>query len=308
MRFRRRFATGGRFRERLDAAGRTLREALVALWTSVSGRMGRPRRRFGRAAPDAVAAGAPGTAGAPARAWSLRDRRVLVAAGVFGGTFAAGYLVAAIALFPAPFLAGRTSIPNVVGREQDQARDALVAAGFAVGTVERITHPSVPAGAVVWQDPPADVVAPEATEVSLLISSGPQRVPVPDVAGYDAAHARVLLEGAGLRIGSTESIQAPTPRDVAVNTRPPAGTPLNPGSDVVLVVSVGAATIRVPALTGLTVEEARLALETAGLALGTAFAQTSLTVAPGEIFYQDPAAGTLSAPGTVVNVRYARSP
>jgi serine/threonine-protein kinase len=76
----------------------------------------------------------------------------------------------------------------------------------------------------------------------------------------------------------------------------------------VLVVSVGAATIRVPTLTGLTVDEARLALETAGLALGTAFSQTTTAVAPGEIFYQEPGAGTLSAPGTAVNVRFARSP
>ena len=63
-----------------------------------------------------------------------------------------------------------------------------------------------------------------------------------------------------------------------------------------------------PTLRGLSVEEARLALETAGLALGTTFPQTTTAAAPGEVFYQDPPAGTLSAPGTVVNVRIARSP
>jgi serine/threonine-protein kinase len=231
-----------------------------------------------------------------------------VLAGALGGTVAFGYLLAALVFFPAPIFTSSTSIPRVLGASEEQARETLGAAGFGVGSVERSPHPTVPAGAVIWQDPPADVVAPEATEVSLLISSGPQRVPVPDVAGYDAQHARMLLEGAGLRIGSTESTQAPTPRNVAVNTRPPAGTTLPPGSEVVLVVSVGAATIRVPNLDGLTVDEARLALETAGLSLGTAFGQTSGNVAPGEIFYQEPSAGTLSAPGTVVNVRFARVP
>jgi beta-lactam-binding protein with PASTA domain len=240
--------------------------------------------------------------------WPFDRRLSLQVAGVFGGTLLFGYLFAAIVLFPAPIFASHRSIPRVLGQEEAKARETLTAAGFGVGDVEREPHPTAPVGTVIWQDPPAEVVAPEATDVSLTLSSGPQRIPVPDVAGYDVEQARTLIEGAGLRVGSTESTQAPTPKDVAVNTRPPAGTALNPGSSVVLVVSVGAATLRVPTLTGLSIEEARLALETAGLALGTAFEQTTTAVAPGEVFFQEPAAGTLSAPGTVVNVRIARSP
>jgi beta-lactam-binding protein with PASTA domain len=240
--------------------------------------------------------------------WPFNRRLSFQVAGVFGGMLLFGYLFAAIVLFPAPIFASHRSIPRVLGQEEAKARETLTAAGFGVGDVEREPHPTAPVGTVIWQDPPAEVVAPEATDVSLILSSGPQRIPVPDVAGYDAEQARSLIEGAGLRVGSTESTQAPTPKNVAVNTRPPAGTTLNPGTSVVLVVSVGAATLRVPTLTGLSIEEARLALETGGLALGTAFEQTTTAVAPGEVFFQEPAAGTLSAPGTVVNVRIARSP
>jgi serine/threonine-protein kinase len=228
--------------------------------------------------------------------------------GVFAGTLVVGYGLAATVFFPAPIIATSRSIPRVLGADEERARDDLRAAGFGIGAIDRVPHPTIPSGAVVWQDPPPDVVAPEATDVALTLSTGPQRIPVPDVAGYDAEDARALLEGAGLRVESTEATQAPTPRNVAVNTRPPAGTTLPPGASVVLVVSVGAATIRVPALLGLTVDEARLVLETAGLALGTSFAQTTNAAAPGEIFYQEPSAGTLSAPGTAVNVRIARSP
>jgi beta-lactam-binding protein with PASTA domain len=240
--------------------------------------------------------------------WPPPSPFVLRMVGLFAGMFVAGYLFAAIVLFPAPFVTTSRSVPRVLGTDEASARETLRGAGFGIGTVQRIPHAVAPSGTVVGQDPPPGVVAPEATEVALTVSSGPQRVPVPDVAGYDAADARALIEAAGLKVGSTESSQAPTPRNVAVNTRPPAGATLPPGTDVVLVVSVGAATIRVPQLNGLTTDEARLALETAGLALGTAFAQTTTAVAPGEIFYQDPSAGTLSAPGTVVNVRIARRP
>jgi eukaryotic-like serine/threonine-protein kinase len=241
------------------------------------------------------------------RAWWRERRLALTAAGVFGGTVLIGYLLAALVFFPAPIFASSKTVPRLIGMQEGAAREVLVRNGLGVATVERAPHPSAEAGVVIWQDPPPEVVAREGTEVALTVSTGPQRIPVPDVAGYEAQDARLLLESAGLKVGSIESTQAPTPANIAVNTRLPAGSMLLPGTAVTLVVSVGAATIRVPTLMGLSVEEARLALETAGLTLGTSFAQTTQAAAPGEIFYQEPAAGTLSAPGTPVNVRIARS-
>jgi beta-lactam-binding protein with PASTA domain len=311
VKFRRRFATGGRLEEFFSSLRARIGEAPGETAPPVSDPVE-------ESAPDAGPGGpptprpVPTSGGSPLvarwRAWAARHPLPVAAAGLLVGTFVIGYLFAALVLFPAPFFAGRHAVPRVLGLEQERAQTALAGAGFTLGSVQRAPHPTVPAGSVFWQDPPPDVSALEATAVDLTVSSGPQRVPVPDVAGYDAEDARTLLEAAGLRVRNTESTQAPTPRNVAVNTRPPAGATLPPGADVVLVVSVGAATIRVPSLTGLTVSEARLALETAGLALGTVFAQTTAAVAPGEVFYQEPSAGTLSAPGTVVNVRLARSP
>jgi serine/threonine-protein kinase len=239
---------------------------------------------------------------------SLRERRfALIASGVFFGTLLVGYLLAALVFFPAPIFASSRSVPRVIGMQEAAARERLDAERLRVGAVIRAAHPTAAAGTVVWQEPPPGIVAPERTDVALTLSDGPRRIPVPDVAGYEAEHARLLIESAGLRVGNTESTTAPTPRNVVVNTRPPAGTTLVPGGSVTLVVSVGTASLRVPSLTGLSIEEARRALETAGLVLGTWFGQTTTEVAPGEVFFQDPAAGTLSAPGTAVHVRVARS-
>jgi beta-lactam-binding protein with PASTA domain len=335
VKFRRRFATPGRLKEFLSALRHRLGIARHSAAPSATDaqtpaapeqeqeaeaeivqRTARPRPEQIPSLDELLSAQAPTASGEEPGAagwlsrwrWPVRHRQTLEAAGVLAGTLLLGYLLAALVLFPAPIFASHRSVPRVLGMDEVKARDALTAAGFGIGAVQREPHPTAPAGTVVWQDPPAEVVAPEATDVALTLSSGPQRIPVPDVAGYDAEIARSLIEGAGLRVGSVESTQAPTPQNVAVNTRPPAGTTLNPGTDIVLVVSVGAATIRVPTLLGLSADEARLALETAGLALGTTFPQTTTAVAPGEVFYQDPPAGTLSAPGTVVNVRIARSP
>jgi beta-lactam-binding protein with PASTA domain len=257
-------------------------------------------------APGPVADTADPSGATPAP-WWRRQRFALVAAGVLGGSVLGGYLLAALVFFPAPIFAASKSVPRLIGLQEGAAREALVRNGLGVAAVEHAPHPSAATGVVIWQDPPPEVVAREGAEVTLTVSTGPQRIPVPDVAGYEAQDARLLIESAGLEVRAIESTQAPTPKNVAVNTRPPAGSTLLPGDSITLVVSVGAATIRVPRLIGFTLDEARLALETAGLTLGTNFGQTTSAAAPGEIFYQEPAAGTLSAPGTPVNVRVARS-
>lgn len=224
----------------------------------------------------------------------------------FLGAFLAGYLVAALVLFPAPFFSATKPTPRLLGLEQPDAEATLSQAGFDVGDVERITHPSAARGQVVWQDPPPGVGVPEGTAVTLWVSIGPQRVPVPDLAGYDEDLARRLIEAAGLRVDRVESTQAPLPRGVVVATRPSAGATITPGGAVTLVVSVGAPTITVPDLTGLTREEAGAALARTELQLGRANQRTSLTATAGTVIAQDPAPGTLTAPGTVVNVVLAR--
>lgn len=230
--------------------------------------------------------------------------RAWVYAGTFLGAAAVGYAFAALVLFPAPIFASSKSVPRVIGMTFDAARQAITDAGLNPERAEDVRHATAPAGTVVWQDPPAQVVVPQGSGVQLSVSQGPQRIPVPDVVGYDQPIATTLMEAAGLRV-SVDSAQTAAPKGVVVNTRPPAGRPLVPGTRVILVVSVGAPTIRIPDLTGLTLEEARAALEQAGLALGTYFRRTS-DQRPGTVIEQRPLPGTLSAPGVAVDVILAR--
>src|SRR5437870_10683705 len=91
-------------------------------------------------------------------------------------------------------------------------------------------------------------------------------------------------------------------------TRPAATPRLAPGAPVTVVVSRGAPTIAVPGLLGLSQADARTRLEQEGLALGTVTRRRSGEGTPGTVIAQRPAAGTLAAPGTVVDVVVARSP
>lgn len=262
--------------------------------------------RFRRHLPRGISWDALGTriAGAPAL---LGRRSVMLAAGFFVAAFLAGYALAALVFFPTPIFAASKAVPRVIGMTSDKAREALVQLELKPETPEQVRHPTAPAGTVVWQDPPAGVVVTQGTSVQFSVSVGPQRIPVPDVAGYDAQVARLLVESAGLRVGGVDSTQTASPKGVTVNTRPPAGTALVPGGRVTLVVSVGAPTIPVPSLMGLTREEARVVLEQAGLILGTYVHRTMSGVRPETVIEQRPAPGTLSAPGTTVQIVLARS-
>ena len=87
----------------------------------------------------------------------------------------------------------------------------------------------------------------------------------------------------------------------ALRTEPEAGTEVEPGSDVILLVSAGPAPVAVPELTGLSRADARDALAAAGLVEGdTSRVEDAST--RDTVLDQDPAPGTEVAPGSAVDL------
>jgi len=219
-----------------------------------------------------------------------------------------GYLIAAIFVFPAPLFPHHQEVPRVLGMTIAEARTAVTTARFVPSDAGSEPHPFAPVGTVIWQDPPPGVEAPSAMHVALTVSSGPPRVPVPDVTGLEGGLATRLINAAGLTVSKVESVQAAFPTGLTMVTRPAAATALAPRSGVGLVISRGAPTITVPDLIGLSVGDARTKLEGLGLELGGVTRRRTTESTPGTIIAQRPAAGTLAAPGTNVDVVSARLP
>src|SRR6266576_4463725 len=225
-----------------------------------------------------------------------------------GGAALAGYLIAFFILFPAPILRGQQVVPRVLGLPLADAQHQLTALHLQVQEGPSETHATAPTGTVIWQDPPPGVIAPEGMKVTLVSSAGPPKIPVPDVANLDAGLAQSLIASAGLVASQVESVQAASPTGLAMMTRPPAGTALAPGAGLTVVVSRGAPTIPIPDLLGMAAADARTRLEMEGLRLGTVTRRRTSEASPGTVVAQTPAAGTLAAPGTVVDIVVARSP
>ena len=123
-------------------------------------------------------------------------------------------------------------VPDVVGKAKAVAVKELESAGFAVAVVEVYSDDVAP-GKVVSTTPGAGAEAPEASEIQLAVSIGPEfkEFRMPDVRGMNVDAARSKLEGMGLRVKVRESC----PGSSVVNeTSPIAGTKVRENDEVTL--------------------------------------------------------------------------
>ena len=236
---------------------------------------------------------------------TIESRRWLWAAGAILLAAIAGYLVSVIA-YPAPLVARDRQVGLVVGLPAAEAEKELTGQGFRVKVVDaREADPSLPAGSVAWQDPPAFVELRRGAVVELTLSGGPAPVTVPDVVRFDADEARRVVSAAGLAVGNVDSVPSDADRGVVVSTRPPEGTPRPPGARIDLVVSRGPVDVRVPDLTGLPEQAARQRLDAAGLRVGVVQTRRVARGKPSSVLEQRPSGGVFLPRGGRVDLTVA---
>lgn len=220
---------------------------------------------------------------------------------ILAGALLLGYFVTCVA-YPSPLVSSDVAVDRLLGLPLEAAQSELARQGFRVRVENPVPDPVIPSGHVVWQDPPPGTLLPKVgTVVSLTPSSGPAQVSVPDVVGFDLDAARQVVAAAGLRIGTVDSLVSSTEAGVIVATRPESGSFRAPGTTLDLVVSRGAADIRVPNLVGIGKEDARQRLEEAGLKLGSISTRAGRGNS-GMVVDQRPGAGMLSPKGARVSI------
>jgi len=134
-----------------------------------------------------------------------------------------------------------------------------------------------------------------------FLTRGNDQVSVPNVAGQTAAQATATMKQADLVPVQRGTSSADVAKGDVASTQPAAGTKVDKGSTVTLLVSGGPATTSVPNVVGETVSTARSTLTKAGFAVTTS-QKASSSVAANDVISQDPAAGTKLAPGSSVNL------
>jgi beta-lactam-binding protein with PASTA domain/predicted Ser/Thr protein kinase len=196
----------------------------------------------------------------------------------------------------------QVGIPDVIGKNSDQASQILDHSGFEVAI--KAVPSAAPRDQVVEQDPiPTDRgggKVEEGSTVTLSVSSGPAIVAVPSVTGLSEADATKRLEKAGFKVTSMQEFSKTVPRGQVIGTSPPAGTQLSTLQEVTLQVSRGANTVLVPSVVGLDDQAALNALSNAGLS-GTEVQKDS-TEPQGKVLSQSPGSGKRVARGSQVTI------
>ena len=125
-------------------------------------------------------------------------------------------------------------VPNVIGRTAEDAVDRLEAEGFRP-VIERQASSSVGEGKVISTDPAAGEDAPSGSEVTVIVSSGPNEIEVPDVVGLSEAKARAELDSAGFRVQvQYVSSTDPTEHGLVVDQDPDGGETAQAESTVII--------------------------------------------------------------------------
>ena len=193
----------------------------------------------------------------------------------------AGFLVMVICLFllyillaPLTRHGKNKTVPSVLGKSFEEAKQILKSQGFDIELQDSIYVGTAMRGSVLKQIPEGDELVKISRTVYLTINRHvPPVVEMPNLIGYSYRNAEMQLENMGLRIGDT-SFKPDFAKNSVLEqwydgSRIVPGTKIQQGSSISLVLGsgVGDMEFAVPGLIGITFSEAQARLQVYGLGL-----------------------------------------
>jgi eukaryotic-like serine/threonine-protein kinase len=190
------------------------------------------------------------------------------------------------------------TVPFVTGLGRRAAIKKLTDAGFQIEEQEEASD-RFRKGRVVRTDPPAGSRERSGTRVLIYVSTGVEKVTVPDVVGVSRESAQSTLDGRGLLV-SVDSVDSDEPEGEVVGQSPAGGTEVDKGSRVTLQVSKGRQEVSVPGVIGSTENAASAEIRNAGLKVQVRERMTEDEAEDGVVLDQRPSAGTELQDGRTV--------
>ncbi|MFN2449400.1 MAG: PASTA domain-containing protein [Candidatus Baltobacteraceae bacterium] len=206
-------------------------------------------------------------------------------------------------LLPGP---NTVTVPSFVGLPQTDAVNEIARMKLRSTIAGHAPSPVYPKGVVMNQQPQAGLHVRAGRQISLVVSDGVQTMIMPDVryqslrdAKLDLAHSRLDL--AKITYIKSEDI----PPDHIISQKPEPSLSVTEGSPVSVLVSKGGATsVKVPAFTGLNIDEARGLAASEHIKIGQVVWTPLGPNGPhhGEVVHQIPAAGSIIGAYDVVSL------
>ncbi len=197
---------------------------------------------------------------------------------------------------------GSAPLPEVKDLTSAQAVQKLTKAGFKP-SVQSQSSATVVAGKVISTEPSAHAEVQVGSPVTVLVSSGPPKVGVPDVTGQSESEAKASLRAAGLEAGSvTKREAAGSEVGTVISQSPASGSSVNGGQQVSLVVAQAPRETTVPRVVGKREELAEGELVGAGFKAKTTKRTVANPEEAGIVLQQNPAGGLQAKRGATITL------
>ncbi|MEV7519137.1 Stk1 family PASTA domain-containing Ser/Thr kinase [Streptomyces sp. NPDC091371] len=200
----------------------------------------------------------------------------------------------------------RPSVPKLIGQTLEQAQKSGENVGIKVVKGADEACPDQPKGNVCKQDKAPDTKVEKNSTVTVTVSTGAPKVPVPSVVSLTYEQAEAMLKERGFQVDRKPQ-ESERPAGTVLDQNPKAGGEAEKNSVITLTVAKELSKATVPDLKGKTKEEAIAALTAAKLRLGSTTEVESPGAAPKTIIEQQYAPGESLDVNKTVNVTIAKA-
>lgn len=233
-------------------------------------------------------------------------KRFLRGLGIFLALVGVG-IVSAFAVVALLLQQEEVRVPDLTGKDLVTTLKTITQLGLQLKVDRREPHPILPRDSVISQSPAAGNGIKKGRQIHVIVSQGPSDTQAPKLTGEPYRKADIMVRQAGFVPGTVSRVSSESvDRDIVIAQDPPAGSPLDKGGAISLLVSSGrkAETFVMPKLAGKRAEEAVKTIDRMGLqhrviykAAGDKAAATERTV-----IQQKPGAGSPVAADATVDI------
>ncbi|MGU3434085.1 Stk1 family PASTA domain-containing Ser/Thr kinase [Actinomycetes bacterium M1A6_2h] len=194
-----------------------------------------------------------------------------------------------------------TAVPATDGMSQSTAEAAIDAADLTT-TVRGTYSDTDPPDRLLGTDPVAGSRIAKGASVALLVSLGQPVVPSLAATSNRGEVEQALRDRTFTPVSGGEAFSTTAAVGTVAALDPPSGTTLPVGTSVKIVVSKGAPPVQVPNVAGASEAEARAALDSVGITVGTVETTFDENVDAGKAVGTDPPAGQTVTAGSAITL------
>ena len=147
-------------------------------------------------------------------------------------------IVSALAVVALLLRQEEVRVPDLTGQDIVTVIETLTMQGLQLKVERREPHTTLPKDAVISQIPAPGSGIKKGRQVRVVVSQGPSEMQAPKLVGEHYRKAEIMIRQAGFFSGnlsrvSSESVE----RDIVISQAPPAGSQVNKGGAISMLVS-----------------------------------------------------------------------